>query len=81
MFCDQQTVSVPGGVGQELHRRLLLFLVGVAAVIAMPEPPVQQPKPAGPSGRNAVPDLELGRGLVARQAGGRVEIRQRRARS
>src|SRR5262249_56328169 len=31
------------------------FSFGLAAVIARPEPPVQQPKPAGPSGRNAVP--------------------------
>ena len=35
------------------------FSVGVVAMMAMPEPPVQQPKPAGPSGRNAVPTLNV----------------------
>src|SRR5216683_5833385 len=35
------------------------FSFGVALVIAKPEPPVQHPNPAGPSGKKAVPTLNL----------------------
>src|SRR5262245_43873897 len=58
VFCDQYTVSVPVAYAMNFIAACC-FSLGVEAVMARPEPPVQQPNPAGPSGRKAVPTWNL----------------------